>query len=76
METCPASGNAPSVYLIEEATGSSPVAPTIHFYCLTIPPPHTTLDKKVPVSISDGLSNSANKLTLSPSYIGRGEYDP
>ena len=30
METCPASGNAPSVYLIEEATGSSPVAPIIN----------------------------------------------
>jgi hypothetical protein len=30
METCPASGNAPSVYLIEEVTGSSPVAPIIN----------------------------------------------
>ena len=27
METCLETGNAPSVYLIEEATGSSPVAP-------------------------------------------------
>jgi len=27
METCLETGNAPSVYLIEEATGSKPVAP-------------------------------------------------
>lgn len=32
METCPASGNAPSVYLIEEVTGSIPVAPTSCFF--------------------------------------------
>ena len=29
METCLETGNAPSVYLIEEATGSIPVAPTL-----------------------------------------------
>ena len=29
METCLETGNAPSVYLIEEATGSKPVAPIL-----------------------------------------------
>jgi hypothetical protein len=29
METCLETGNAPSVYLIEEVTGSIPVAPII-----------------------------------------------
>jgi len=31
METCLETGNAPSVYLIEEATGSKPVAPILTF---------------------------------------------
>jgi hypothetical protein len=51
METCLETGNALSVYLIEEATGSSPVAPTLSFSCLTIFILHTTLDKK-PHSVS------------------------
>jgi hypothetical protein len=39
METCLETGNAPSVYLIEEATGSSPVAPIINgFKCFAMSP--------------------------------------
>jgi hypothetical protein len=36
LETCLVRGNAPTAYPIEEVTGSSPVAPTIQIFCLTL----------------------------------------
>jgi len=43
METCLETGNAPSVYLIEEATGSSPVAPIHSILVLLLTLTHALL---------------------------------
>ncbi len=60
METCLETGNAPSVYLIEEATGSSPVAPIHSISVLLLTLTHALLQHTLYIRIS---------LTVFVSYI-------